>query len=160
MADRAVIARDTAAALRAFQPRLAEMPVMLGFDGFVDSIIDVVSKREDMTRYLPFETIEAFGERIAAAAGHSTNFEFVVKQRKLGGNGPIMANAMAAAGFAVTYLGALGEPEIDPVFRELAERGGAFGVRPRRDRCPGIHRWQAHARQVRSLERPDLRPPL
>ncbi|MFW6060429.1 MAG: PfkB family carbohydrate kinase [Phycisphaeraceae bacterium] len=126
--DRAAVARDTAAALRRFAPRAADRPVMLGFDGFVDSIIDVVDKRHDVQRYAPIDTIATFGQRVSGAAGHSTNFELVVKQRKLGGNGPIMANAMAAAGFDVTYIGALGEPEIDPVFRELADRARVHTV--------------------------------
>lgn len=128
VSDRAAIACATAAALREFQHRAAHVPVMLGFDGFVDSIIDVVDKRQDLEHYTAFETIEAFGRRIAAAAGQSTNFELVVKQRKLGGNGPIMANAMAAAGFDVTYIGALGENEIDPVFQELADRATVHPV--------------------------------
>lgn len=127
-ADRAAIARATAAALRDFQRRAGAVPVTLGFDGFVDSIIDVVDKRHDTEQYAAFETIEAFGQRIAGAAGRSTNFELVVKQRKLGGNGPIMANAMAAAGFDVTYIGALGESEIDPVFNELAGRATVHSV--------------------------------
>ena len=42
---------------------------------------------------------------------------------KLGGNGPIMANALLAAGVEVTYAGALGTPEVHPVFAELARRG-------------------------------------
>ena len=46
----------------------------------------------------------------------------MVTQRKLGGNGPIMANALACLGLHVTYLGCLGYPEIDPVFRDFATR--------------------------------------
>ena len=128
MPERPQIAHDTAAALRTFAQRGEPVPVMLGFDGFVDSIIDVVDKRRDVKRYDAIDTIETFGGRVAAAAGQSTNFELVVKQRKLGGNGPIMANAMAASGFEVTYIGALGVPEIDPVFAELAERASVHSI--------------------------------
>ena len=128
MADRATIAQQTAAGLRRYHDQAPDVPVMLGFDGFVDSIIDVVDKRHDVEQYAPIDTIETFGGRISAAAGQSANFELVVKQRKLGGNGPIMANAMAAAGFGVTYIGALGTPQVDPVFRELTERATVYSV--------------------------------
>jgi sugar/nucleoside kinase (ribokinase family) len=65
---------------------------------------------------------------VAEAAGRSTNIEPVTQQVKLGGNGPIMANALAAFGTRVTYLGALGWPEIHPVFRQLAERADEFSI--------------------------------
>jgi hypothetical protein len=72
-----------------------------------------------MDHYDPVETIEQFGRKILAAAGHSSNYEFVVKLEKLGGNGPIMANALVAMGLPVTYIGSLGLPEPLPVFSEL-----------------------------------------
>ncbi|WP_432797898.1 PfkB family carbohydrate kinase [Poriferisphaera sp. WC338] len=122
MNERTEIARRAAAGLHGFMDRVDQTPVMLGFDGFVDSIISVVDKREDAENYTAMPTIATFGERISAAAGKSANFELVTRLRKLGGNGPIMANAMSRAGLAVTYVGAVGYPTIDPVFREMAER--------------------------------------
>src|SRR5690606_3831857 len=41
---------------------------------------------------------------------------------KLGGNGPIMANALLAHGTTLTYIGALGTPAVHPVFEPLAAR--------------------------------------
>ena len=41
---------------------------------------------------------------------------------KLGGNGPIMANALASFGIGVTYLGSLGYPALHPVFDTFAQR--------------------------------------
>jgi len=41
---------------------------------------------------------------------------------KLGGNGPIMANALASIGLGVTYVGAVGFPNVHPVFEDLATR--------------------------------------
>ena len=90
---------------------------MVGLDGFVDTIIHLVAKRhglgDDFSR---IETIEDFGNRILAAAGKSSNIEMYPKMEKLGGNGPIMANALCATGFPVTYVGALGKPAMHPVF--------------------------------------------
>src|SRR6266567_2397920 len=66
--------------------------------------------------------IDVFGNKILRAAGQSSNYELVVKQMKLGGNGPIMANALASHGMSVTYIGCVGYPTIHPVFAELAKR--------------------------------------
>ncbi|HEX6971203.1 MAG TPA: PfkB family carbohydrate kinase [Limnochordia bacterium] len=104
---------------------LSERPSLcgvLGFDGFVDEIIDVVDHRSSPERYERIETIAAFAERIGRAAGLSTNLELVSRQVKLGGNGPIMANALLALGADITYIGSLGSPEIHPVFHEMVER--------------------------------------
>jgi len=122
MTDRAQTARHAADQLRQFAEHLPESPVMIGFDGFVDSIIAVVDKRHCLDDYAPVKTIEQFGRKILAAAGKSSNYEFDVKLQKLGGNGPIMANAMLEFGLPVTYIGALGVPNPHPVFETFASR--------------------------------------
>ncbi len=128
MASRSDTARRAAAQLRDFAPRATQSPALLGFDGFVDSIIQVVDQRQSPTEYTPIPTIADFAERNADAAGKSANYELVVTQRKLGGNGPIMANALVAAGLPVTYIGALGTPEIDPVFQPLAQNATCHAI--------------------------------
>ncbi len=101
---------------------------MIGFDGFVDSIISVVDKRHDLDRYDPIPTIADFGRRISAKAGQSSNYEMVVELEKLGGNGPIMANAMASGGADVSYVGCLGYPSIHPVFEEFSRVAETFSI--------------------------------
>lgn len=118
--DRAAIARAAASALGAFATRAGATPALVGFDGFVDSIIEVVDRRSDAEHYVKVPTIARFAQKIAAAAGQSGNYELVVTLQKLGGNGPIMANALLAAGLPVTYIGALGLPEPHPVFADFA----------------------------------------
>lgn len=100
----------------------AHLSVTVGFDGFVDEIVEVVEKRESFNSYVRMTNMSQFGEKILGAAGLSTNIEFVPKTVKLGGNGPIMANALVEAGTAVSYIGSLGKPSIDAVFLELTER--------------------------------------
>jgi len=73
-------------------------------------------------------TIERFASRAAAAAGKSTNFELVQQQIKLGGNGPILANALATFGARLTYVGALGWPSAHPVFAPFTERAQVHSV--------------------------------
>ena len=128
MNDRAAIARSAAAGLRRFADAHTPRRVMIGFDGFVDSIIAVVDKRQDLERFDPIPTIADFGRRISAKAGQSSNYEMVVKLEKLGGNGPIMANALAAGGASVSYVGCLGYPSIHPVFQEFSQTAETFSV--------------------------------
>ena len=106
--------------LKKFDP--SKFNVVVGLDGFVDLIIDVVDKRTGSETYTRVETIASLGERISRAAGLSSNLELVVRQEKLGGNGPIMANALLETGFDVTYIGNLGRPAVHPVFADMAKR--------------------------------------
>jgi sugar/nucleoside kinase (ribokinase family) len=99
--------------------------MMIGLDGFVDEIIHIVDKRLDYENYTRILTIEEFGKRISNAAGLSTNIEFIPVQTKLGGNGPIFANALLEYGISLTYVGMLGKPSIHPVFQDMADRAKA-----------------------------------
>ncbi len=118
--SRAQIAQSVSAKLRASHPE--NVHGVIGFDGFVDEIIAVVDKRYSIHNYDRIATITDFAARAAQAAGKSANLELVVKKQKLGGNGPIMANALAAIGLKLTYIGNLGFPQVHPVFQELADR--------------------------------------
>src|SRR5689334_13200315 len=114
------IKRSAAKKIRAFD--LSSRQALIGLDGFVDNIIDVVDKRSDANNYTRVETIAALGGRITRASGLSSNIELVVRQEKLGGNGPIMANALIQSGLHVTYIGNLGKGAVHPVFTDMASR--------------------------------------
>jgi len=108
--------------------RAQQTTAFIGLDGFVDEILHVVDKRESAEKYTRLPRIDQFAARLAAAAGRSTNVELVSQLTKLGGNGPIMANALASFGLKVTYLGILGYPNIHPVFAEFSERAHAYSI--------------------------------
>jgi sugar/nucleoside kinase (ribokinase family) len=106
---------------------------IVGLDGFVDKIIKPVGNRFGQgADFDPIPTIEDFGKRILAAAGESANIELYEEYEKLGGNGPIMANALVADSLKVQYIGALGQP-LEPVFQEFAKHTAAVSICP-----PGI----------------------
>jgi sugar/nucleoside kinase (ribokinase family) len=115
--------------LAARRDQLGSRSALVGFDGFVDTIVTPVGLRrsagEDFT---PIGTLTEFGQRIVAAAGKSTNIELYPRMDKLGGNGPIMANALLAAGVRVTYVGAVGRPNIHPVFAQMAAKARTFSL--------------------------------
>lgn len=118
----------TAADLQSAIGRASQMTVFIGLDGFVDDILHVVDKRESAEKYSRLPTIAQLAERLAAAAGRSTNIELVSQLNKLGGNGPIMANALASFGLKITYLGILGYPNLHPVFADFAKRADVHSI--------------------------------
>lgn len=122
------ICQQTSKKLLTAAPTMSSIKAMIGLDGFVDEIIGVVDKRASATDYTLVKTIDALGKKILHAAGQSSNYEMLVKQVKLGGNGPIMANAMASAGLGVTYVGNLGYPSIHPVFEEFTKRAKVISI--------------------------------
>jgi hypothetical protein len=83
---------------------------LVGADGFVDSLVHVVDTRQSPASYNRVETIEAFAKRLMGASGLSTNIELVSYHTKLGGNGPIMAEALLCQGADVSYFGAIAQP--------------------------------------------------
>lgn len=92
--------------------------VLVGFDGYIDKIKRVVKKRNGQN-YEPFPSIAEFADRLAFAAGKSAQLELVSQETKLGGNAPIMANALARTGFQATCMGTLGGSTIHPLFEEI-----------------------------------------
>jgi len=102
---------------------------IVGLDGFVDRLVTPVKSRHGRgDNFEPMNTLEEFGQRIVAAAGKSTNIELYPKIEKLGGNGPIMANALVGGGVKVRYIGALGKEIVHPVFTDFAEKTNAVSL--------------------------------
>jgi sugar/nucleoside kinase (ribokinase family) len=119
---------DCARQLLAAGAEAAEFKAFVGLDGFVDEIVHAVDKRENAQEYTRLPTIEAFADRIAGAAGKSTNIEMVNQRTKLGGNGPIMGNALATLGLKTTYVGALGYPNLHPVFEPFSKCASVHSI--------------------------------
>lgn len=128
MMNTAELREQCASRLVAASERVARMTAFVGLDGFVDEILHVVDKRESATSFTRVPTIAHLADRLAAAAGRSTNLELVCHMRKLGGNGPIMSNALAAFGLKVTYVGNLGWPDVHPVFADFKGRAEVHSI--------------------------------
>jgi hypothetical protein len=138
--SRDAVARAAADALDACR----DLPrALVGFDGFVDFIVHMVDRRTDMSirGYTRLRTISDFAARCASAAGKSTNIEQVLVEERFGGNGPLLASALAGLGLPVTFVGAIArttpdlsdrsdaetdpdddDSNIHPIFRDLARR--------------------------------------
>lgn len=122
MSDKSNLASKLYTKWEEIQTQTAPAPrCFIGFDGFTDEIIHAVDKRASQSDYKPFQNIADFGQRIVGASGKSCNIEFVVQRKKLGGNAPIMTNALLSGGHAITFAGAIGFPgKIEPIFEEMA----------------------------------------
>lgn len=113
------LAQQVAAQLKSATKTVGQSHAFVGLDGFVDTILHVVKTRDSATKYDRYTKMSEWAERISAASGVSANFEFVTQMVKLGGNGPNMANALAAFGMPLTYVGNLGKPALHPVFEPM-----------------------------------------
>lgn len=123
------LARQTAERLIGSRAQLLKYKGLVGFDGFVDTIAQVVDQRQSATKFTPFKAIKNFGKRVTDAAGKSGNFEIMAHTEKMGGNGPIMAFALSTLGAPIEYLGMVGnKKETHPVFAEFAKRAKIHGV--------------------------------
>lgn len=93
--------------------------ITLGFDGFVDTIVRVIRQKDDKgSNY--FESIREFGNYTVGKSGKNFSLELEERVTKLGGNMPIMANALGQLGFKPSCIGSFGYPDIHPVFQQMS----------------------------------------
>jgi hypothetical protein len=92
---------------------------VIGFDAFIDTLIQAVDKRSGPNTFVPMKVMNDFAERIFDSAGRSCNIELVPGEAQLGGNAPLMAQGLVHLGSNINLIGVLGEPEIAAPFRPL-----------------------------------------
>ncbi len=102
---------------------LMKMEVTVGFDGFVDNIVRVVKNRKHDGDIVFFKGLEEFSEYIISKKDMSHTIELCEQVVKPGGNMPILAIALRQFGLNVNCIGAMGYPEIKPVFSDLMLSG-------------------------------------
>jgi pfkB family carbohydrate kinase len=104
------LARRQALADRLRTPHRPLAPVAIGFDGFVDEMIQVVGERRSLAEFSPVTTITDFGALISRAAGRSSLREIVVTAVHCGGCAINMGDGLAALAVPVDAFATLGEP--------------------------------------------------
>lgn len=109
--------RNLVAKLMQNKEYLRNINSCIGFDGYIDEIIRVVKSRDSFSDYEVYSTIEEFADSIRAASRKSSDIEIVIQEVKMGGNAPIMANAMANLGVNVKCIGTFGAGKIHDVFK-------------------------------------------
>lgn len=93
-------------------PPHANFRALIGFDGYVDKIQKVVQYKGG-TGNVYFDSIAGLAAQIESLAGKSGQIELVTHETKIGGNAPIMANAMGALGVRNWCYGTLSDPVFD-----------------------------------------------
>ena len=101
---------------------LANKKVTAGFDGCIDSVVKVIEYKTEDGKPQYFELIEQFGNYIANKKGGGFSLETEEMLQKIGGNMPIMANAMGRLGVNVNCVGAFGIPAIALAFKVMDSR--------------------------------------
>ena len=100
---------------------IASKRLVVGFDGFVDTITRPV--RQSATEGSPaqvFETIQEFGQFLVGCAEKSCSIELKLEAKQLGGNLPFLSRCAGILGMDVTCIGMLGEDGIvEPQFQEM-----------------------------------------
>ncbi len=93
--------------------------IFVGFDGFVDKILKPVRmKDKEGTEF--FLTMKEFADYLIGKEGKSCSVAVEKVQEKIGGNMPIVANALGTLGCRTVCVGAMGIPEVLPIFRKMS----------------------------------------
>lgn len=107
---------------------LKQKKAWLGLDGFVDQIVKAVqTRRGPGDQFEAYASLKTFGQKIAGASGANLNLELSPVVKKMGGNGPLLAQTLAQLGMQVRYMGTLGDP-IHPLFNDFAQRTQAISL--------------------------------
>lgn len=96
--------------------------IVVGFDGYIDKLVNMPNS----SGY--FSSISEFVSHISGYKNQSADMKVRFISEKLGGNGPLLAESIAAKGGSVTCIGAMGEPEVLEQFLELAKNCNVISV--------------------------------
>ncbi len=95
--------------------------VLLGCDGFVDEVYQIVDVRKNLTEYTGMDDMRMFGELVVKRSGGGLGLEIIPKRRCSGGFTPNTGRVAAVLGLKPTLVGLYGAKEIDPAFEEFVD---------------------------------------
>ena len=107
--------------LASLADEVANIPVVIGFDAFVDEAIRIVGERKSPTAYRAMGTIADFGGWATASAGRSGSREFISEDMVPGGCSVNCGDGIATAGFPLTAFAGVGSPA-HPVFDSFVRK--------------------------------------
>jgi len=92
---------------------------LVGFDGYIDRLVRLRKNQNTPPDY--FNSVGEFTGFIMNYANQSADINVKRIGDKIGGNGPILADALARKGVPLTCVGAFGYPELENVYQPLNE---------------------------------------
>lgn len=104
--------------LKLLQKQETNFKAFAGFDGFIDRIQKVVRKKHSAKDEY-FISVDEFVDHLKTLAGKSGQVELITVKTKMGGNAPVFSNALARLTVPTTCLGAMGFPEVQPLFEVM-----------------------------------------
>ena len=104
--------------LKYYEESGREFKALIGFDGYINKIQKVVKTKKG-TSSVYYDTITQIADHVATFAGMSGQIEIRNLESKLGGNAPIMANALGALCIKNTCIGTMGYPDLNNVFEDM-----------------------------------------
>lgn len=99
-------------------------PLVLGFDGFIDSVREAVDSREGSTSYRRMDRLGAFGDRItqSAASGSSCTIEWTNIGTRTGGHTAHLGRVFSTLGYDPVLVGTFGQPVQSEFEEEFGDR--------------------------------------
>lgn len=94
--------------------------VLLGIDGIIDQVWQIVKKREGKNYFL-FQHLKEFGQDLVDRNDGGISFELIKRRSSLGGFTANTGHALGSLGIKTTLLGMFGREKIDPHFLKLKE---------------------------------------
>ena len=91
--------------------------VLVGFDGYIDRLVRLRKNQNTPPDY--FKSVGEFSGFISNYANQSADINVKKISDRIGGNGPILAGALAGKGVPLTCAGAFGYPELERVYEPL-----------------------------------------
>lgn len=119
--DRKAIAR----ALKDYAASAAVRPVLIGFDGYVDKLVKPRICQEADAYYT---SVREFAMRLLDLGGTSSDIAVKPMFEKIGGNGPLLAEALAEKDAVCSCIGAMGIPELSAPYRPLSNKVRLYSV--------------------------------
>ena len=119
MTEATVNTADIIRRLNAFRTAQQRPAALIGFDGYIDKL---VRPRRSQNTEDYFDTVAEFAQLLLTLGGTSSDIAVRCMFEKIGGNGPLLAEALAEKGVSCTCIGAMGLPELAPPYRELEKK--------------------------------------
>ena len=91
---------------------------LVGFDGYIDRLVRLRKNQNVPPDF--FNSVGEFTGFITNYANQSADINVKKIEDKIGGNGPILAGALARKGVPLTCIGALGYPELEKIYEPLS----------------------------------------
>lgn len=120
------LSAETAGKLKSYLGKEIRPGALIGFDGYVDKLVRLKRSQHGCEDFYP--TITSFAEFVQSMGAMSADIALHRISEKIGGNGPLLADALARKTVPTVCIGAMGEPELDVNYQMLKKTVNLISV--------------------------------